>query len=66
MEFDYLINAEFLRFSLYEHLLMKDISTESTIDIEYVERYPTPDPEDSLNHDDWVSAVHCHKEWYKK
>jgi len=53
-----------LRVPLLEHLVSKDISTETTVDIEYVERLPAPEPEDSLNHDDWVASVHCHKQWY--
>jgi hypothetical protein len=32
---------------------------ESVIEIEYVESHPPPEPEDSLLHDDWVSAVHA-------
>jgi len=63
VEFDFLVEEEFLRQPLLQHLQSKDISTESTINIEYVERFPAPEPEDSLNHDDWVSAVHCHKDW---
>ena len=65
IEFDFLIGGEFLRVSLLDHLKAKDISTETTVDIEYIERLPAPEPEDSLNHDDWVSAVHCYKQWYK-
>ncbi len=64
IEFDFLIGGEFLRVSLLDHLKAKDISTETTVDIEYIERLPAPEPEDSLNHDDWVSAVHCYKKWY--
>lgn len=63
VEFDFLIGGEFLRVPLLEHLVSKDISTETTVDIEYVERLPAPEPEDSLNHDDWVASVHCHKQW---
>lgn len=63
IEFDFLIGGEFLRTSFNDHLKSKDISTENTIDVEYVERFPAPEPEDSLNHDDWVSAAHCFKEW---
>ena len=30
---------------------------ETVLDIEYVERQAAPRPEQSLEHDDWVSAV---------
>lgn len=30
---------------------------ETVIEIEYIEQHPAPEPEDSLVHDDWVSAV---------
>ena len=39
VEFDFLIEGEFLRLPLIEHIQMKDISTEATIDVEYIERY---------------------------
>ena len=64
VEFDFLIGGEFLRLTIEDHLQIKDISSESTLEIEYVEKFPAPEPEDSLNHDDWVSSVHCNKDWY--
>ena len=30
---------------------------ERVLEIEYIERHPAPEPEDSLTHDDWVSSV---------
>ena len=33
------------------------------IEIEYIERHPAPKPEDSLDHDDWVSCIHACKQW---
>ena len=30
---------------------------EQVLDIEYHEKHPPPEPEDSILHDDWVSAV---------
>lgn len=63
IEFDFLICSQFLRTSLSEHLAEKDISTEDTIDVEYVEKYPPPEPQDCLIHDDWVSAVAVCDKW---
>lgn len=55
--FDFLINGEFLRVSLGEHLEEKGVSTETVVDIEYVERFPSPQPVGSVLHDDWISSV---------
>jgi len=64
IEFDFLIGAEFLRHPLERHLDQKDISTEIIVDVEYIEKCPAPAPEDSLNHDDWVCAVHASENWF--
>lgn len=40
-----------------KHLKEREISFEDIIEIEYVERYPAPEPQDCLIHDDWVSAI---------
>lgn len=63
MEFDFLICGEFLRVPLIEHVHERSLSTEATIDVEYVEKHPAPEPQDCLMHDDWVSAVHGHEKW---
>lgn len=63
VEFDFLVAGEFLRLSLGEHLKQLGISFEDVIDIEYVERFPSPEPQDCLIHDDWVAAVKCRDEW---
>ncbi|XP_044750954.1 ribosome biogenesis protein WDR12 homolog [Coccinella septempunctata] len=64
LEFDFIIVGELLRSTVGEHLSEKSISTESTVDIEYVERTPAPEPEDSILHDDWVSSIHtCAGKW---
>ncbi|CAF1200120.1 unnamed protein product, partial [Didymodactylos carnosus] len=40
-----------------EHIKEKDESLlESIIDIEYIEKFRAPEPEDALTHDDWISA----------
>lgn len=63
VEFDFLVCGEFLRVPLLEHLQERSVSTEVTVDVEYVERHPSPEPQDCLMHDDWVSAVHATDKW---
>lgn len=53
-----------LRSRLGGHLKERGVSFEDTIEIEYVERFPSPEPQDCLLHDDWVSAVHTRNNWY--
>ena len=55
--FDFLVGSEFLRASLSKHLSERGISTETVIDVEYVEAMAPPDPPTTLPHDDWVSSV---------
>ncbi|XP_061185739.1 ribosome biogenesis protein WDR12 homolog [Saccostrea echinata] len=57
VDFDFLLDGEFLRVPLDKHLEKKGVSSEDLIEIEFVERQPAPQPEDSLLHDDWVSCV---------
>lgn len=63
VEFDFLVIDECLRTTLSEHLREKAISFEEDIYIEYVERFPAPEPQDCLLHDDWVSAVKTRGNW---
>lgn len=63
VEFDFLVCGELLCTTLAEHLQEKGASTEETLDIEYLERFPAPAPQDCLMHDDWVSAVQAHGSW---
>lgn len=62
-EFDFLVFGEILRVPLIEHLQERNVSSEATIDVEYVVRTPAPEPEESLLHDDWVSSVHTTDKW---
>lgn len=64
-QFDFLVLGEILRVPLIEHLQERNVSTESTVDIEYVVRTPAPEPEDSLLHDDWVSGIQAADKWYQ-
>lgn len=63
VEFDFLVNNEILKVPILEHLEERNIPGEGTIIVEYVERYPAPDPQDCLLHDDWVSAVEVNNKW---
>ncbi|XP_043654296.1 ribosome biogenesis protein WDR12 homolog [Drosophila teissieri] len=62
-DFDFLVFDEYLRGRLCDHLREKAISFEDAIEIEYVERFPAPEPQDCLLHDDWVSAVKANGKW---
>ncbi|XP_025094810.1 ribosome biogenesis protein WDR12 homolog isoform X1 [Pomacea canaliculata] len=57
VKFDFLLDGEILRTALNHLLQEKEVSSEAVIELEYVERQPAPYPENSLLHDDWVSAV---------
>uniref|UniRef100_A0A1A9WZX7 Ribosome biogenesis protein WDR12 homolog n=1 Tax=Glossina brevipalpis TaxID=37001 RepID=A0A1A9WZX7_9MUSC len=63
IEFDFLVFDEYLRERLCDHLREKSISFEDAIEIEYLERFPAPEPQDCLLHDDWVSAVQANGKW---
>ncbi|XP_063383997.1 ribosome biogenesis protein WDR12 homolog [Cydia fagiglandana] len=63
VEFDFLVCGELLCSALGDHLQEKGVSTEQTLEVEYLERFPAPSPQDCLMHDDWVSAVQAHGNW---
>lgn len=63
-QFDFVVLGELLRENLDDHLKEKNVSQESTVEIEYVERTSAPEPENSILHDDWVSGLHtCMDKW---
>ncbi|KAL2867962.1 WD repeat WDR12/YTM1 family ribosome biogenesis protein [Aspergillus lucknowensis] len=55
--FEFLINGAFLRTSIDEYLTANGISSETTLEIEYVRALIPPLHIASFEHDDWVSAV---------
>lgn len=57
IEFDFLVHGELLRAPLHEHLQERNISSEATLEIEYVERTPAPEPQNTILHDDWVASI---------
>lgn len=62
-EFDFLAAKELIRLPLSEHLQERNVSTETTVDVEYIERTPAPEPEESILHDDWVSSIQSAEKW---
>lgn len=61
--FEFLVVGKFLRLALIHHLQEHGISTEATVDIEYVEKTQAPEPENSILHDDWVCGLQTCDKW---
>jgi len=55
--FDFLINGNFLRTTLEEYLTANGLSSETTLNLQYVRSLIPPLYEASFEHDDWVSCV---------
>lgn len=57
-DFDWLCHGELLRGGLHEQVSVRtEITAETVITLEYIEKNQPPEPQTSVNHDDWVSAV---------
>jgi len=57
IKFDFLINGEFLRTTLKEFIESHNLSTEVEVEIEYILKEDEPQLSQTLEHDDWVSAI---------
>jgi len=63
VKFDFVVLGQLLRVPLIALLQEFNASTEATIDVEYVQRTPAPEPEDALLHDDWIGSVQVADKW---
>ncbi|KAL1304977.1 hypothetical protein AAFC00_003882 [Neodothiora populina] len=55
--FEFLINGQFLRTSIDDFLTANGISSETTLNVEYVRALIPPPHVASFEHDDWISSI---------
>ncbi|GMM53089.1 Ytm1 protein [Starmerella bacillaris] len=61
ISFDFLIDGKLLKGSLQDFMRNENLSSESIIEIEYVQAVEPPTFMAAYEHDDWVSGVHINK-----
>lgn len=57
VDFDFLIEGQLLRTPLNDYLTQKGLSTENTLNVEYVVALPAPKPLTAFQTDDWISSI---------
>nr|CAB3267682.1 ribosome biogenesis protein wdr12-like [Phallusia mammillata] len=60
--FDFIVNGEFLRSSLLQHIEEKGLSVESVLPVEYFEAKESPELKSSLSENDWISGIQLNKQ----
>lgn len=62
--FDFIIDGQLLRTSLTQYLQSKELTEESTLEIEYVQSTLPPTFTASFEHDDWIGGIDASKKDY--
>lgn len=61
--FDFIVAGQLLTCNLGDRLTEEGLSLEVVVEAEFLETHPPPTPQDSLQHDDWVSTLQCCEDW---
>jgi ribosome biogenesis protein YTM1 len=58
VQFEFLIDGQFLKTSLQKYLDSHNLSTENILEIEYIKATPPPSLEAQLDVEDWITDIH--------